>query len=64
MKAEMEKGQGENRGIDVISETEDERQRLESLWTGRAAVLVFTRSGNSVTLTIGPAEKSGGQDEG
>lgn len=56
MKAEIENIPSENRGIEVTSENEEERQHLESLWSRHSAVLVLTRNrgDGSVTLTIGP----------
>lgn len=47
----------ENRGIVVTSESEGERQFLETMWSRSAAAVVFTRNNNgSVTLTIGPTK--------
>lgn len=59
MKAEIEQIPFNNRGIDVTSETPEERQHLEDLFNRRAATVVLTRNADtSVTLTIGPiAEK-------
>ena len=55
MKAEIEQIPFKNRGIEVTSETPEERQHLEELWFRKAAVVMFTRNDNtSVTLTIGP----------
>lgn len=55
MKAKIEDIPVENRGIDVTSETEEEKLHLESLWTRRAAVVTLTRHDNgTVTLTIAP----------
>ena len=55
MKAEIEQIPFKNRGVEVTSETPEERQHLEDLWNKKAAAVVFTRNDNtSVTLTIGP----------
>jgi len=46
-----------NRGIDVTSESEEERIFLETMWSRSAAVVMFTRNNDgSVTLTIGPTK--------
>jgi len=46
-----------DRGIDVISESEDERIFLETMWSGSAGAVMFTRNKNgSVTLTIAPTK--------
>lgn len=61
MKAEIENIPFENRGIEVTSENEEERQHLESLWSRHAAPLMLTRNNDgSVTLTIGPDGCHGG----
>jgi len=61
MKAEIERIPLKNRGIEVTSETPEERQHLEELWNKKAASVVFTRNDDtSVTLTIGPVA---GEDE-
>ena len=58
MKAEMEKAPVENQGIDVTSETEEERLLLEGLWTGNASALMLTRNDDrSVTLTFAPIKE-------
>jgi hypothetical protein len=59
MKAEIEQIPFNNRGIDVTSETPEERQHLEELWNRKAAAVVLKRNDDtSVTLTIAPiAEK-------
>jgi len=50
----------ENRGIEVTSESEEERQHLESLWSRSAAAVVLTRNDNgSVTITFGPTKEGG-----
>jgi len=55
MKAETENIPFENRGIEVTSETEEEKQHLESLWSRSAAAVMLTRNDNgTVTLTFGP----------
>ena len=55
MKAEIEQIPFKNRGIEVTSETPEERQHLEGLWNRKAAAAVLTRNDDSsVTLTIGP----------
>jgi len=47
----------ENRGIEVTSETEEEKQHLERMWESSAGAVMFTRNDNgSVTLTIGPTK--------
>lgn len=57
MKAEIEDIPFENRGIEVTSESEEERQHLETMWSRSAAAVVFTRNNDrSVTLTIGPVK--------
>ncbi|GAH70244.1 unnamed protein product [marine sediment metagenome] len=49
-----------NRGIDVTSETEEEKQQLERMWSRSAAAVMLTRNENgSVTLTIGPTKPEG-----
>jgi len=55
MKAEIEQIPFNNRGIDVTSETPEERQHLEELWNRKAAAVVLKRNDDtSVTLTIAP----------
>jgi len=55
MKVEIEDIPFENRGIEVTSESEEEGQHLETLWSRSTAVVMFTRNDNgSVTLTIAP----------
>ncbi|GAI54294.1 unnamed protein product [marine sediment metagenome] len=57
MKAEIEDIPFESRGIEVTSESEEERQHLETMWSRSAAAVVFTRNNDgSVTLTIGPVK--------
>jgi len=59
MKAEIETIPVENRGIEVTSETEEEKQHLESLWTRSAAAITFTRHDDgSVTMVIGPTREA------
>ena len=56
MKAEIEDLPLENRGIDVTSENDAEKEFLESLWSRSPAAVMFSRHANgSVTITIGPA---------
>ncbi len=58
MKAEIEDIPLENRGIEVTSESEEERRHLERLWSGGSAAVVFTRNNDeSVTLTIAPTKE-------
>lgn len=58
MKAEIEDIPFENRGIEVTSETEEEKQHLESLWTRSAAAVMLTRNNDgAVALTIGPTKE-------
>ncbi|MBA7533115.1 hypothetical protein ES705_25350 [subsurface metagenome] len=58
MIAEIEDIPIENRGIEVTSETEEEKAHLESLWSRSAAAVVFTRNNDeSVTLTIAPTKE-------
>jgi len=46
-----------NRGIDVTSESEEERILLETMWSRSATAVMFTRNNDgSVTLTIGPTK--------
>lgn len=60
MKAEIENIPLENRGINITSESEDEKAHLESLWSRSAAAVMFTRNDDgSVTLTIGPTKPEG-----
>lgn len=57
MKAEIEGIPFESRGIEVTSESEEERQHLETMWSRSAAAVVFTRNNDgSATLTIGPVK--------
>ncbi len=47
----------ENRGIEVTSETEDEKAHLETMWSRSAAAVMLARNDDgSVTLTIGPTK--------
>lgn len=62
MKVEIEDIPFENRGIEVTSETEDEKAHLESLWSRSAAAVMFTRNDGSVTLTIGPTKENTKQE--
>lgn len=58
MKAEIEDIPFERRGIEVTSETEEEKAHLESLWSRSAAAVALTRNNDeSVTLTIGPTKE-------
>lgn len=60
MKAEIERIPFKNRGIDVTSETPEERQHLEQLFNRNVAAVVLTRNDDSsVTLTIGPVAEEG-----
>jgi len=60
MKAEIEDIPSENRGFEVTSESEEERQHLETMWSRSAAVVMLTRNDDgSVTLTIGPSKPEG-----
>lgn len=54
MKAKIEDIPIKNRGIEVTSENDDEKQHLKNLWSFGAGLLVFSRNDDgSVTLTIG-----------
>ncbi len=65
MKAEIEQIPVTNRGIAVTSETPEERQYLEDLWTRAPAALVFTRNDDtSVTLTVGPSAEEATESRG
>ena len=58
MKVEIEDIPFENRGIEVTSETEEEKQHLETMWNRSAAAVMLTRNDNgSVILTIGPTKE-------
>jgi len=58
MKAKIEDIPVENKGIDVTSETKEEKKHLEKLWTRRAAAVALTRHvDGSVTLTIAPTKE-------
>jgi len=58
MKAKIEQLPSVNRGIEVTSETDEEKQHLENLWTRRAAAVVLSRNdGGSVTITFGPTDE-------
>ena len=60
MRAEIEDIPFENRGIEVTSESEEERQHLETIWSRSAALVMLTRNDNgSVTLTIAPPSQEG-----
>lgn len=57
MKAEIEDIPSENRGIEVTSESEEERQHLETMWCRSVHAVMFARNNDgSVTLTIGPTK--------
>ena len=58
MKAKIEQLPSVNRGIEVTSETEGEKQHLENLWTRRVAAVMLSRNdGGSVTITFGPTKE-------
>ena len=59
MKAKIEQLPSvENRGIEVTSETVEEKQHLENLWTRRVAAVMLSRNdGGSVTITFGPTKE-------
>ncbi len=58
MKVSIEDIPSKNRGISVLSETDEEKAHLESLWSRSAAAVMFTRHNDeSVTLTIGPTKE-------
>ncbi|MBA7468389.1 hypothetical protein ES707_03637 [subsurface metagenome] len=60
MRAEIEDIPFENRGIEVTSESEEERQHLETMWSRSAASVMLTRNDNgSVALTIAPPGQEG-----
>lgn len=62
MKAEIEDIPFKNRGIEVTSENDEEKQHLENLWTRRPGALVlFRHDDGNITLTIGPTAE--GDDE-
>ena len=57
MKAKIEDIPFENRGVEITSETDEERVFLESLWTKSPAAAMLTRNDNgSVTITFGPSK--------
>lgn len=58
MKAEIEETPFKNRGIDVTSESEEEKQHLERLWARSVAAVCLTRDKDgSVTITFGPTKE-------
>lgn len=58
MKAEIEEIPFKNRGIEVTSETEGEKQHLEDLWASSAAAVMLTRNNDgNVTITFGPTKE-------
>lgn len=60
MKAVIEDIPFENRGIEVTSESEEERQHLETMWSRGAAAVMLARNDNgSVALTIAPPGQEG-----
>jgi len=57
VKAEIEDIPFENRGIEVTSESEEERIFLETMWSRSATAAMLTRNDDgSVTLTIEPTK--------
>ena len=57
VKAEIENIDTLNRGIDVTSESKEERMLLETIWCRSAGAVMYARnSDGSVTLTIGPTK--------
>jgi len=60
MKAEIEDIPFENRGLEVTSESKEERQLLETMWSRSAALTMLTRHDDgNVTLTIEPSKPEG-----
>ena len=58
MRAEIENILVENQGVDVTSETEEEKRHLEGIWARSAAAVVLTRNKDgNVTLTIAPTKE-------
>ena len=58
MKVELESSVITNRGIEVTSETEEERQILMELWVSGGTVVSFTRIENSQNIRLGIAPTS------
>jgi len=57
VKAKIEELPVRNPGIEVTSETEEEKKHLEKLWTRDAAAAMLTRNKDgTVTVTFGPAK--------
>jgi len=57
VKAEIENVDTQNRGVDVTSESDDERIFLETMWSRSAGAVMLSRNNDgSVTLTIGPTK--------
>lgn len=70
VKAELEPSWMQYRGVSLISETEEEKQVLERIWTdkGRSVMLGRRRDGN-VQLVVAPTpgesdDKQGGSSNG
>ncbi len=65
MKAKIEDIDTQNRGVDITSESEEERIFLETIWLRSVCAVMFTRNyGGSVTLTIGPTKPEEEVDKG
>ena len=54
MKAQIEKGELEYPGIEVISENDEEKKLLETLWLDAAKVVMFSREDAALRLTFAP----------
>ena len=54
MKAELETGEVQNRGIEITSENEDDKQILLNIWNGHGGPMVLTRNGDAVTILLAP----------
>ena len=58
MKAEIEDIPSENRGVEVTSESWEEKMNLEGLWARSPAAVMFTRNNDgSVTIVFGPTKE-------
>ncbi len=57
MKAKIEDIHTLNRGVDITSESEEERMLLQTIWCRSAGAVMYARNNDgSVTLTIGPTK--------
>ena len=63
MKVSLESTELQNRGLELESETEEEKAILLDIWTRRGRPVVFGKRGDAYQLTIAPVAEEVEQPE-